>query len=148
MFTAPWHLRIIYLSNVFGGVGSAECQLAVYDRFGGNGLEGHRDEILFDCSLRKQGVRDSRDGILRVIIRRCHGAVRQVSGANTTEHAVDANAETDRFLCAPQDPVTGIQTLGAICNPYGLPMCNNTWGNRHAVVVKIPWDGGLDTTNR
>ena len=68
--TAPWHLRIIDFSNVFGGVGSAECQFAVYDRFGGRGLEGHRDEILCDFPLRKQGVRDSRDGFSQDIIRR------------------------------------------------------------------------------
>ena len=47
---------------MFAGVGIAECQLAVYDRYGGRGFEGHRDEILFDAPLRKEAVRDSRDG--------------------------------------------------------------------------------------
>jgi hypothetical protein len=55
---------------------------------------------------------------------------------------VDANAETDRFLCSPQDPVQGMYTRGVVCNTYGLIRYSNTWGNRHGVVVHMTWDRG------
>jgi len=73
---------------------------------------------------------------------------RQVSGAKTTEHAVDANAETDRCLHSPQDPVTGGYTRGVECNTYGLLRCSNTRGQGHGVVEQVTWDRGLDIANK
>ena len=140
------HLQVTNISNVFGAVGSTECQLTIYGRFGGRGLEGHGDEIFFDCPLRKEAVRDSRDGT-RIV--RIQGAECQVIGANTTERAVDANAETDGCLCSPQDPVnTGGYTRDIDCNTYGLFRYSNTWGDRHCVVVQTTWDRRLDTANK
>jgi hypothetical protein len=94
-----------------------------------------------DCPLREEAVRDSREHTL--IKRICHdGANRQVCGTNTTEHVVEANAETDRMLCSPQDPVTGGYTPGVKVSTYGLLGCINTRGNRHGVVVQETWIGG------
>jgi hypothetical protein len=88
--------------------------------------------MTFDCPLRKEAVRDCWDGTRIARIRQ--GAKCQVTEANTTKHAVDVNAETDRCLSSPQDPVTGEHTGGAECNTYGLLRCTNTWGNRHGVL--------------
>ena len=124
------HLQITDISNVFVGVGSTECQLAVYGRLGDSGFEGHSEKILFDCPLGKEAVRDSRDFTL---------VERQVGRANTTEHAVDANAVAEKCLSSPQDPVKGRNTRGVNCNTDGLLRCSKTWDNRHGVGVQITW---------
>jgi len=72
---------------------------------------------------------------------RIEGAKCQVTGANATGYVVvDANTETDRGLCSPQDTVTGGYTGEVGGSSYGLLLHSKTWCKRYGVVYQTTWD--------
>ena len=57
------HLRISYISSEFTRIRATKCKLSVHIGFGGSRFKRNANDFGADRTLRKQIVRNSRDGI-------------------------------------------------------------------------------------